>query len=82
MIEIKAFIGLLLLAGLLRSNRQILEEFWSSDGMGVEMFRTELPLKRFKFILGCCRFDDKETRNEQKQIDKLAPVRNNFVKFV
>lgn len=30
----------------------------------------------------CCRFDDKETRNERKQIDKLALVRNIFEKFV
>jgi len=30
--EIKAFIGLLCLAGVLQSNKQCLEELWGSDG--------------------------------------------------
>ena len=81
-IEIKAVIGLLYLAGLLRSNRQILEELWSTEGMGVEMFRTVMSLKRFKFLLRCFRFDNKETRDERKKLDKLAPVREIFDLFV
>ncbi|XP_035222538.1 uncharacterized protein LOC118195345 [Stegodyphus dumicola] len=82
MIEIKAFIGLLLLAGVLRSNRQIFEELWSTDGMSIEMFRTVMSLKRFKFLPRCCRFDDKETRNERRKTDKLAPIRELFEKIV
>ena len=31
--------------------------------------------KRFLFILSSIRFDDKETRTERRQIDKLAPFR-------
>ncbi|GBM95363.1 hypothetical protein AVEN_255074-1 [Araneus ventricosus] len=81
-IESKALIGLLLLAGVLRSNRHILEELWSTDGMGIEMLRTVMSLKRFQFLLRCCRFDDKETRNERRNTDKLAPIRESFEKFV
>ena len=35
--EIKALIGLLYLAGVMRSNRQNLEDLWSTDGTGIEI---------------------------------------------
>lgn len=80
--EFKAFIGLLYLAGALRSNRQSLEELWGEDGCGVERFRLVMNLKRFKFLVRCTRFDDINTRESRKAQDKLAAVRDMFQLFV
>ncbi|MGR0272097.1 hypothetical protein ACUWC3_28740, partial [Klebsiella pneumoniae] len=73
--EFRAFIGLLYLAGVLRSNRQSLEELWGEDGCGVERFHLVMNLKRFKFLVRCTRFDDINTRASRKAQDKLAAVR-------
>lgn len=81
-VEIKAFIGLLYLAGVLHSNRQSLEELWGDDGHGVELFRLVMNLKRFKFLLRCIRFDDLVTRKERVKTDKLAAIRKVFSIFV
>jgi hypothetical protein len=75
-------IGLLYLAGWLRSSRQNIYDLWATDGTGVEVFRTVIPLYRFKFLLQCIRFDDNATRAERKKIDNLAPVRQVSDKFV
>lgn len=81
-VEFKAFIGLLYLAGILKSNRQLLEEMWSEDGFGVERFRLVMSLKRFKFLIRCTRFDDPNTRKIRKLEDKLAAVRELLTMFV
>lgn len=80
--EIQALLGLLFYAGVLKSNRLNTEELWRSDGTGVEIFRLTMSIKRFKFLLKCIRFDDKITRTERKNIDKLAPIRELFDNFV
>lgn len=81
-IELKAFIGLLYLAGVYKSNRQSLEELWGTNGDGVEKFGLVMNIKRFKFIIRCLRFDDRLTREERKKQDRLAAVRDIFTKFV
>lgn len=80
--EIKAIIGLLYLAGYTRSGRQNIYDLWSTDGTGIEIFRTVMPLSRFKFLLQCLRFDDKSSREDRKKLDNFAPVREIFDKFV
>jgi len=50
-IEVKDFIGLLCLAGALRSNKQRLEELWGANGDGIEHFRIVVNLRRFKFLI-------------------------------
>lgn len=81
-IELKAFIGLLYLAGVHRGNRQSLEDLWGSDGDGIEKFRLVMNIKRFKFIMRCMRFDDRTTRNERRKTDKLAAIRDIFTMLV
>lgn len=81
-VEYKCFIGLLYLAGVLRSNRQSLEELWGEDGFGVDYFRLAMNLKRFKFLIRCTRLDDINTRDMRKIYDKLAAVREVFDLFV
>lgn len=80
--ELKAFIGLLFMAGFYRSNRQNLEDLWQADGSGVEVFRLTMSVQRFYFIQSSLRFDDKSTRAERQDLDNLAPVREIFEKFV
>lgn len=82
LIELKAFIGLLFLAGVYKGNRLSLEELWGTNGDGVEKFGLVMSIKRFKFIIRCLRFDDRQTREERKKVDKLAAVRDIFTKFV
>ncbi|XP_026476242.1 piggyBac transposable element-derived protein 4 [Ctenocephalides felis] len=81
-IELKAFIGLLFLAGVYKANRLCLEELWGINGDGVEKFHLVMSIKRFKFIMRCLRFDDRLTRYERKQEDRLAAVREIFTQFV
>ncbi|KAJ8932287.1 hypothetical protein NQ314_014779, partial [Rhamnusium bicolor] len=60
--ELKAFLGLLYLAGTLHANRMMLEDLWGTDGHGVEIFQLVMNLKRFEFLMRCLRFDDSTTR--------------------
>lgn len=80
--EIKAVIGLLYLAGVLRSSHVRLSDLWAKDGTGVEAFRVTMSLKRFEFLLRCMRFDDANDRQQRKRTDKLAPIRKVFDDFV
>lgn len=81
-VEMRAFIGLLYHAGTLKANHLNADDLWATDGNGVEIFRLTMSLMRFRFLLRCCRFDDKETREERKKLDKLAPIRQFFDIFV
>ncbi|KAJ8934084.1 hypothetical protein NQ314_013603 [Rhamnusium bicolor] len=80
--EIHALLGLLFYVGVLKANRLNLEELRKLDSSGVEMFRLTMSIKRFKFLLTCLRFDNKQTREERKKIDKLAPIREFFDLFL
>lgn len=80
--KINAFIGLLYMAGFHRNSRLNTLDLWATDGSGIEIFRLTMSRKRFHFLLQCVRFDDKETRNERRAIDKLAPIRSIFDMFV
>ena len=81
-VEIRAWIVLLYLVGLFRSNKQLTKDLWRDDGTGVEIFRKTMPLRRFHFLLSSLRFDDKPTRTERKKVDNLAPIRQLFQLFV
>lgn len=74
--EMKCLLGLLYLAGSQKSGRKHLEEFFSKDGLGSEIFPAAMSLRRMRLLLRCLRFDDTLTRDERKQLDKLAAVRS------
>ncbi|KAI4471976.1 piggybac transposable element-derived protein 4 [Holotrichia oblita] len=80
--EIKAFLGLLYLAGVFRGARQRLSDFWATDGLGIHIFRMTMSEKRFRFLIRCLRFDNRNTRDTRRQVDKLAAVRELFTVFV
>lgn len=79
--ECEAFIGILLLAGVYRGNREPMEELWSRNN-GRPVFLATMSLKRFKLILRFCRFDNKNTREERRSTDKLAAIRDIWIMFV
>lgn len=82
LIEIKAFLGLLYLAGAFKGNRQNLEELWGRENDGIEKFSLVMSLRRFKTLIRCLRFDDRDTRTQRKQFDRLCPIREIFEMFV
>ena len=77
-VELKALIGLLFLAGLLRSYHVNTANLWTTDGTGTEISPCILSEQRFKFLLRCLRFDNKSDREEGKKTDRLAPIREIF----
>jgi hypothetical protein len=79
--EAKAFLGLLILIGVLRGRREPLQQLWD-DKWGRPIFRATMGINRFKTILRYMRFDDKETRAERRVADKLAAIRELFEHFV
>lgn len=79
---IRAVIGLLYMLGVKKMTHLNLEDAWSRDGLGNEFFPLVMPVYRCKFLLRAIRFDDINTREERKAIDRLAPIRDMFEKFV
>lgn len=80
--EVKAFLGLLYLAGAFKGNRQSLEELWGKENDGIEKFSLVMSLRRFKTLIRCLRFDDCTSRLQRKQYDRLCPIREIFEIFV
>ncbi|KAF7235524.1 PiggyBac transposable element-derived protein 4 [Varanus komodoensis] len=79
--ELKAYIGLLLLAGLYRGHHETLEELWDSVS-GRTFFRATMSLRRFSDITRFLRFDNKATRDSRRASDKLAAFRDVWAMFV
>lgn len=74
-LEIRAFIGLLIDAGLRRQGGTFHEEFWDPL-FGSPIYRACMSKNRFVAILRHLRFDDKTTRSSRRAQDKLAPIRD------
>ena len=78
----KAYIGLLLYAGVHRSHGTDISDLWSKS-RGPPIFRATMGRQRFHLITRFIRFDDKVSRQQRRQQDKLAAFRtiwNSFVK--
>ena len=74
-VELKAFLGLLLLAGVFKSNHEDAASLFSTDGTGRNIFRGTMSKDRFLFLLAALRFDDQVTRRERIESgDKLAAI--------
>lgn len=64
-VEIRAFIGLLIIAGVDRSSKKNYEEFYDSL-RGMPIFKATMSKHRFKHILQLMRFGDKDTRSVRR----------------
>lgn len=72
--SLKAYFGLLLLAGVYRSCGEAMECLWD-DVKGRPIFKATMSLRRFQNISRVLRFDDKSDRADRRARDKLAPIR-------
>ncbi|CAF1527960.1 unnamed protein product [Adineta ricciae] len=81
MIELKAFIGLLLLAGLLGKSKKSIKSIWKRSPLESPIFKATMARNRFEKIISCLRFDDKTTREERKKTDKFAAIREIWSDF-
>jgi hypothetical protein len=80
-VELKALLGLYYLAGVLNMNAVTSRELFDKDS-GVGYFRATMTEKRFEFLTNCIRFDDRATRQQRREHDRLAPIRTLFESIV
>ncbi|KAJ8948877.1 hypothetical protein NQ314_008338, partial [Rhamnusium bicolor] len=76
--EIRALLGMLYLLGVCKSGRQNITDFWRTDGTGMDVIYCTMSYNRIRFLLRCLRFDDKTTRDERRQTNKLSAIRDVF----
>ena len=79
-IEINAFVGLNILAGLHKSNREPISSLWS-EKEGRPIYNATMSRSRFTEILKYLRFDNRVTREERRAEDKLAAFRDFWTLF-
>ncbi|XP_039467124.1 piggyBac transposable element-derived protein 4-like [Oreochromis aureus] len=71
--ELRAYVGLLILAGVYRSRNEAILSLWSEKS-GRVIFRATMSEKRFRYITRAVRFDDRLARPRHCD-DKLGPFR-------
>lgn len=82
-VEMRAFLGLLYLAGVFKSSHEDINSLFATDGTGRDIFRATMTLKRFSFLLTALRFDNPATRRQRiEDGDKLAAISNLFDRFI
>lgn len=72
--EMDAFLGILIHAGLHRSNRQNITQIWQTNAF--PLIRAAISRDRFYLFLRCIRFDSYRTRAVRAETDKAAPIRD------
>ncbi|CAB3254174.1 unnamed protein product [Arctia plantaginis] len=79
--EIKALLGLLIQSAALKSNHLPTRTLFDTL-RNAKTYRACMSAERFDFILRCMRFDDRNTRQERRESDRLAPIRDFWEKFI
>ncbi|XP_062409077.1 piggyBac transposable element-derived protein 4-like [Sardina pilchardus] len=79
--HLQAYIGLLILAGVYKSKGEATESLWGAD-TGRAIFPATMPLKSFHVLSRVIRFDNRETRQGRRELDKLAAIRDVWDKWV
>ncbi len=80
-VDLEAYIGLLILAGVYKSKGEATASLWSAE-TGRAIFPATMSLKKFHVLSHVIRFDDKETRQGRREHDKLATIRELWDKWV
>lgn len=80
-IDLRAYIGLLILAGVYRSRGEATCSLWDAES-GRAIFRATMPLKVFHTFSRMLRFDNRESRPARRVRDKLAAIREVWEKWV
>ena len=76
-VDLKAFLGLLYLQALLKSNLSLADVIWYHEYSN-DLFAATMSMKCFQFIKCFIEFDVKETREEHWKHDKFACMRYIF----
>lgn len=76
--EMKAFLGILYLAGVKKSGRENILDLWNTDGTGCDLLYLTMSYNRFRFLCRCIRFDNIHDRDIRRNVDKLAAIREIF----
>ncbi|XP_051162152.1 piggyBac transposable element-derived protein 4-like [Leptopilina boulardi] len=79
-VELKAVFGLLYCAGAHKLIKCKTMNWWSVHSM--PLFKATMSRNRFTFLFDCLRFDDKNTRNERKPIDRFTHIREIWDLFI
>jgi hypothetical protein len=69
-----AFLEILLVSGVNRSNKERISEMWKFDSL--PLICASMPRDRFKILLRSIRFDNVYTCNIRITTDKVAPIRD------
>ncbi|XP_070710531.1 piggyBac transposable element-derived protein 4-like [Pempheris klunzingeri] len=73
--ELRAYLGLLILAGMFKSQHESTKSLWNREtGVGRAIFAASMSQKRFIQINLALRFDDQLSRPERHKRDKMAPI--------
>lgn len=75
--EVLAFIGILIVQGANNDSKLDSRDLWSSE-FGRASYIAGMSRNRFRTLLSIIRFDDKQTRQERRENDKFAPLRELF----
>ena len=82
-LEIRAFFGVLLIAGALRCRKETISEMWTTDEtIRHAVFTAAMARNSFAHILHFIMFDDKSTCVQRKANEKLAAIRQFCDQFV
>jgi hypothetical protein len=79
-VEIRAFLGLMYMRGLLSWNHQERSSLFKTD-LAPPVFGATMSSKRFSFLCSSVSFDDVETRPQRWQQDRFTAIRELFELF-
>ena len=80
LIEVRAFIGLMYIRGLLGQNSLSAKILFANE-TGHPIFGATMSKDRFVFLTAHISFDDEETRNDRWKHDRFAAIRHLFESF-
>ncbi|KAJ8968992.1 hypothetical protein NQ314_001980 [Rhamnusium bicolor] len=81
-VELKAFLGLLIFTSVFNSNHENIETLFATNGSGRDIFRAVMGAKRFAIILSALRFDNRVDREERRKVDPTALISFIFKSFI
>ncbi len=81
LVDLQAYMGLLILAGVYRSNNEATKSLWDAES-GRPTFWATMSLQQFHVLSRIIRFDDRDTRPVRWRNDKLAAIRNIWDRWV
>lgn len=80
-LEVKALLGVLIISAQKCDEHIPTSEMWSVD-TGCGLYRVAMSEARFRFLIRCLRFDDPQTRQVRREVDKFAAVREIWDIFI